>query len=146
MITTLPPDLAPLPIRNPDERAPGTEWMHGFVDEAIVAAMISAPFPARVAPVASDLALGACEEDFAGRAVPRSKPVIPCKAVEPGLEAPHAGGHRWWILGLAGGGCTLLFSFLLMTMAWPPVPVEPVQPRVAAPLPMENKSDQLAGR
>jgi hypothetical protein len=114
----------------------------GFVDEAVVLALLTGPVQARTLAGPDDLALPADDMDFAGwrlsnSFLPRSnRQPSPFTEVgeafgyraapptleepvwdEPGLGDPHRGTHRWWLAGLAGLLSTLLFSLLLLTLS-----------------------------
>lgn len=106
----------------------------GFVDEAVVMALMTGPLPSRSVAFPEDLALSADDLDFAGwrlsPTLPRVSEVtrdIPRRASppfieEPGIGAPHLGAHRWWLAGLAGVLSTLLFSVLLLNLSSRPGP------------------------
>lgn len=106
----------------------------GFVDDAVVLALVAGPVQPRVLADQRDLILPADDMDFAGwslsTALPlRSiqgptpfserldrQPALPTLE-EPGLGSPHQGNHRWWLAGLAGALSTLLFSLLLLSLS-----------------------------
>lgn len=106
----------------------------GFVDEAVVAALVTGPQSSRTQPYPDDLILSVDDMDFAGWQLSAATPfrgaevpprVIdaivrraapPC-ATEPGLGVPHLGSHRWWLAGLAGALSTMLFSVLLISLS-----------------------------
>lgn len=112
----------------------------GFVDDAVVMALLTGPVQPRTLANPNDLALPADDMDFAGWRLSKSLPersiqqVSPfsaaddlseppvCRAApptldEPGLGDPHRGTHRWWLAGLAGVLSTLLFSVLLLSLS-----------------------------
>jgi hypothetical protein len=115
----------------------------GFVDEAVVQALISGPRQWRSTACHEDLALAADDLDFAGWQLPATPPPraaeIPSQVIdastrraappvleESGIGEPHHGSHRWWLAGLAGAFSTMLFSLLLLTLSSrPPVLVDP---------------------
>ncbi len=143
-LTRLPADLEPLPVAPPEAGAAPIST--GFVDEAAVLALAAGPRVARHAPPLDGLILSADENDFAGWMLPvetRRGPATPPagraaapvpKAMEPGLDAPHHGGPRWWVAGLTGALCTMISSILLLSLAWrPAVAVEPAPARSSAP-------------
>lgn len=149
--------LSPLPVLRAEDEA-GSLLMEreGFVDEAIVAAMVFGPTStSRQVPHPQDLALAADDLDFAGwklsspppvrmvetkshSEVPRRRPAPPV-IEEPGLGVPHSGSHRWWLAGLAGVLSTMLFAVLLLHLSSRPgTRLEaffvPRPPAVSAPL------------
>ncbi len=106
----------------------------GFVDEAVVSALVSGPQSSRSLPYPDDLILSVDDMDFAGWQLAASPPVrsaevpphvidailrraAPPVVTEPGLGVPHLGSHRWWLAGLAGALSTMLFSVLLLSLA-----------------------------
>jgi hypothetical protein len=106
----------------------------GFIDEAVVLALVNSPRHLRSTAYPADLALAADDLDFAGWQLPSAAPVrgpeIPPQVIsaivrratpptleESGIGAPHRGSHRWWLAGLAGVLSTMLFSLLLMTLS-----------------------------
>ncbi len=128
--------LSPLPsIRANDE--PGSLLMEseGFVDEAVVKALMSGPDNSRRVAYPEDLALAAGDLDFAGWQLSPSVPVRRAAEVPPhvidaiirraappvfeesGIGTPHHGKHRWWLAGMAGVLSTMLFSVLLLTLS-----------------------------
>lgn len=136
-----PLHLSPFPSLRSDEVSsiPVIE-RDGFVDDAVVLALVAGPITHRVAPISAELALAADDMDFAGWSLPatpstpRAKPMplsssapLPRPAPpiqnEPGLDDPHRGNHRWWLAGLAGALSTLLFSLLLLSLAPRSTPV-----------------------
>ncbi len=134
-MTRLP--LNPLPsVRfDQDSSVPVVE-REGFVDDAVVLALVAGPPSAqRPLPQAAALALAADDMDFAGWCLPSAshpqsfalgpsplptstqRPAPPAQE-EPGLGEPHQGNrHRWWLAGLAGGISSLLFSLLLLSLS-----------------------------
>jgi len=131
-----PLQLSPLPTSRSDDDS-GSLLMEreGFVDEAVVAALVTRPLHAsRTMAYPEDLVLAADEMDFAGWSTfsgplqrgPEVPPQVieaivrraaPPQTEEPGLGQPHAGSPRWWLAGLAGILSTMLFSVLLMTLS-----------------------------
>lgn len=122
--------LSPLPsLRADDQSRSLLMEREGFVDEAVVLALMTSPLPIRSVAHLEDLALSSDDQDFAGwRLSPalqigtESAPAVPRRATppfiaEPGIGAPHLGGHRWWLAGLAGVLSTLLFSVLLLNLS-----------------------------
>ena len=106
----------------------------GFVDEAVVYALVSGPQSSRGMPYRGDLALAVDDMDFAGWQLSSSTPIrsaeVPPQVIdaivrraappviaEPGLGLPHRGSHRWWLAGLAGALSTMLFSVLLLSLS-----------------------------
>lgn len=102
----------------------------GFVDDEIIASLISSPAPSRTSPPSSDLILSSDENDFAGWSVSRTSPfrVIAEKQEmlnarplleesEPGIGEPHRGSHRWWIAAVTSMASALLFSLLFTSLA-----------------------------
>jgi len=126
----MPPlNLRPLPLHPAGEpsRAADEERGAGFVDDAVILAIVAGPPATRQGPLAANPALAASEMDFAGWRLPAAPPAAasqpgarraaPPAIEEPGIGEPHRGSHRWWLAGLAGATSTLLFSALLLTLA-----------------------------
>ncbi len=123
----IPLQMSPLPSPRPEAEAAPQPSREGFVDDEVVLALVAGT---RTAGNPTGLAL-AVDEDFAGWCLEtssfsyaRTKPVIPEEPrraappeLEPGIGAPHHGGHRWWMAGLAGALCTLLFSSLVLSLS-----------------------------
>lgn len=135
--------LSPLPSLRPEDES-GSLLMEreGFVDEAVVTALMAESPYIRSTGYPEDLALAADDMDFAGRMLsagpfrgstlaPQAPTVVTGRAEppvieEPGLGAPHYGSHRWWLAGLAGVLSTMLFSLLFITLsARPGSPLDP---------------------
>lgn len=131
-----PLQLSPIPSsRSEDESASLLMEREGFVDEAVVTALLTRPLHApRSTGHPEDLALAADDLDFAGwQTISRQdhrRSEVPPQVIdaivrraappvveEPGLGQPHAGSHRWWIAGLAGALSTMLFALLLVTLS-----------------------------
>lgn len=129
--------LSPLPSHRPsDESGSRNMEKEGFVDEAVVTALISAPHFGRSMAYPADLALAADDLDFAGWQLPATQAArlqateIPPEVInaivrraappliaESGIGTPHHGAHRWWLAGLAGVLSTMLFTLLLLTLS-----------------------------
>lgn len=119
--------LRPLPCQRTDEGIQNLAVERdGFVDDAVVFALMAGPVQQRHAADADQLVLSADDMDFAGWSLSpelRLEPLETRRAAppvledEPGLGEPHRGSHRWWIAGLAGAFSTLLFSMLLLTLS-----------------------------
>lgn len=126
--------LSPLPsTRTEDTTGSFIMERDGFVDEAVVSAMVTAPLrTSRNQPLHADLAL--CADDFAGWQFPVALARVALESTNPALEniarratapAPeedglgtaHQGSHRWWLAGLAGVLSTMLFSLLLISLS-----------------------------
>ena len=126
--------LSPLPSLRSD--APSESLLmerEGFVDEAVVKAIMSGQLTNRSVISPEFLALSSDDTDFAGWQLSPTLRVItdadggisrraspPCLAPfieEPGIGQPHLGAHRWWLAGLAGLLSTLLFSLLLLNLS-----------------------------
>lgn len=132
-----PLKLSPLPSTRPaDESRSLAMEREGFVDEAVVLALITGPSHPRRVSYPEDLALAADDLDFAGWQQPSAAPSRPRTAEVPphvidaivrraappvlqetGISPPHHGAHRWWLAGLAGVLATMLFSVLLLSLA-----------------------------
>lgn len=131
-----PLHLSPFPSLHPNEASSSMiPERDGFVDEAVVRALVSGPISHRQIPISAELALAADDLDFAGWCLPpnpssaQNKPqkISPPRPTPPaqnesGLGEPHTGNHRWWLAGLAGAFTTLLFSLLLLTLSARPLP------------------------
>jgi len=133
MIMTLPSNLAPMPIQPSDGEAMPAWCKSGeFVDESRLALLIGTPLCSRTIPMPDDLVLTADENDFAGWMLPTRTPPLTNPEAKPAalpretaatLEIPDEANHptsSWWICSSAGAFCTLLFAFLLLTLAWRP--------------------------
>jgi hypothetical protein len=130
-VDTFRMQLAPLPAdRSGSPAEYGAQPIQGFVDEEVIASLISRPSAGatRVAPSNTDLVLCSDPDDFAGWAIPATSPFraiaekqdrgepIPSVrsflAAEPGLGEPHRGNHRWWIAAAATAASSLIISLL----------------------------------
>ncbi len=134
--------LSPFPsLRTSDESGNLLMEREGFVDEAVVTALLRAPYGVRSVAVPTDLALAADDSDFAGWQLPTAftpspftsrmgaveaapalaatptRRAAPPMIEEPGIGTPHYGAHRWWLAGLAGVLSTMLFSVLLLALS-----------------------------
>lgn len=125
--------LAPIPVSRLDKNGvPSTLIPDGFVDDEVIADLLSVPESPRLAALHSDLVLSADENDFAGWSVQRNSPfrllaeqqeqplTPPCEEdeiTEPGLGLPHRGGHRWWIATVTGLSSALILSLLFGSLA-----------------------------
>lgn len=117
-------NLSPLPCARLSEetRSPSAEHQ-GFVDDAVVLALLTGPMESRPHEDLGTLALAANEMDFAGWRLPVGQPVQATQTtarrpvppeVEESITAPYHDRHRWWLAGLAGAMSTLLVSALLL--------------------------------
>lgn len=128
--------LSPLPRLNSDEDSREIEAQRdGFVDDAVIWALVAGPSASRPTGNAVDLALTADDMDFAGwslspslprhlvkAAVPAVRRPAPPELDEPGIGEPHSGSHRWWLAGLAGALSTMIFTLVLIALSnrpWP---------------------------
>jgi hypothetical protein len=128
--------ISPLPtLRANEESSQLLMEREGFVDEAVVAALRSAPLNStRAVGYPEDLALAADDLDFAGwqlaKPAATRRPEVPPQVIaaivrraappaplELGIGAPHQGNHRWWLAGLAGITSTILFAVLLFSLS-----------------------------
>jgi hypothetical protein len=121
-----PHKLSPLPSVIPAEDKPAAiRGECGFVDEAVVRALMAGPaFTPVLENERAKAAAKGTALDFAGWSLPTPAvvTVIPENArrpgppvlSEPGLGEPHRGPHRWWLAGMAGATCSLLFTVLLI--------------------------------
>ena len=128
----VPLQMKPLPSPRPDAEAAFRPSPGGFVDDEVVIALVAGRNSGGSPVDSRDLALAA-DEDFAGWCLETSSfpypqwkastPAEPRRAsppeldLEPGIGQPHHGAHRWWMAGLAGALCTLLFSSLVLSLA-----------------------------
>jgi hypothetical protein len=121
-----PLKLSPLPCAIPPEEIPSTIRSEcGFVDEAVVRALMAGPvFSPRLECERPEVAVKGTALDFAGWSLPTTpmaavapentrRPTPPVLA-EPGLGEPHRGPHRWWLAGMAGATCSFLFAMLIL--------------------------------
>ncbi|MDP3849959.1 MAG: hypothetical protein Q8Q59_05600 [Luteolibacter sp.] len=120
-------NLTPLPCeRFHGESTPPSHDRDGFVDDAVVRALITGPVQPRPQGFCKDLALLADDIDFAGWRLPGERPAPsdegnPRRAAPPAMEEPgigdaHRGSHRWWLAGMAGAMSTLVISALLFSL------------------------------
>lgn len=130
-----PLKLNPLPRFRSEAESPALQMeREGFVDEAVVSAMIArTPYVKRSVAYPEDLALAADDHDFAGWSLPSAIPLrekaVPSRApssvfhpapqhavAEPEEDQPHRANLLWWLAGLACllsaiFFCSVLFSF-----------------------------------
>lgn len=131
-----PLKLTPLPSMRPDDQ-PGqfAGGQDGFVDEAVVLALMAGPIPLRHTPPSGELVLTGDDMDYAGwclkDALPAHAPEIarplalettprrpaPPTLGEPGIGEPHSGSHRWWLAGFAGVLSTVVVTVLLHSLS-----------------------------
>lgn len=127
--------LSPLPSARTEEESNLLQMeREGFVDEAVVAALVSGPRYQRSTACPEDLALAVDDMDFAGWQLSQEMPPrgaeVPPQVIEaivrratppairePGIGSPHRGKHRWWLAGLAGIFSTLLVALLLINLS-----------------------------
>lgn len=123
-----PLKLSPLPCAIPAEENPSVIRDEcGFVDEAIVRALMAGPgFSPQFENRFLESTPGGNALDFAGWCLPTpaaaaiipestrrpSPPVL----TEPAWVKPHLGPHRGWLAGMAGATCSLLFAALLIQL------------------------------
>jgi hypothetical protein len=130
-----PLSLSPLPtLRSDDESDRHLMEREGFVDEAVVAALVKGNPPSRSAACPDDLALAADDFDFAGWRLSKAEtvrsPEVPPQVIDAIVRraAPPVVGrsrpesepqakYRWWFVGSAGVIASLLFSILLLTLS-----------------------------
>jgi len=128
-----PLNLNPLPSPRSEEESLNRKMeREGFVDEAVITAMIARPYARRSVACPDDLALAADDQDFASWshapaaplrvAEPVSQPEpapaeisplvfrapAPAKAEQQEVQPQQRGSHLWWIAGLA---CVLSLAF-----------------------------------
>jgi hypothetical protein len=125
--------MTPLPSARKETEVAPKPPRGSFVDDEVVMALVAGRNCGRDAADSTGLAL-AVDEDFAGWCLetssfsyPRRKVVVPVAQsvprraappeLEPGLGEPHLGAHRWWMAGMAGALCALLFSTLVFSLA-----------------------------
>jgi hypothetical protein len=123
-----PLKLSPLPCAIPAEENPAViRGECGFVDEAVVRALMAGPvFTPKLENARVEVAAKGNALDFAGWCLPapaaaalvpdHTRHPDPPVLGEPGLGEPHRGPHRWWLAGMAGATCSLLFSALLIQL------------------------------
>ncbi|MBC8126303.1 MAG: hypothetical protein H8M99_04045 [Gloeobacteraceae cyanobacterium ES-bin-144] len=128
-------NLSMLPIQRYDDASGISEFeQSGFVDDAVVMALVAGPLVDRSLASSCELVLSADDLDFAGWSTPKSLPIPAIRSLhtscdsnprrpappaleESGIGEPHRGGHRWWLAGIAGALSTLIFSALLFTLS-----------------------------
>lgn len=134
--------LTPMPFENSAEaRGYRRVRNEGFVDEAVVLAVIAQGPYERIFVKSEDMVLASNENDFAGWALPVASPFrdfldieTPAPAAaeiklpgtpsldgmrkfyEPGLSEPHQGKHRWWLIGLSGALTCSILSLTLLNL------------------------------
>jgi hypothetical protein len=127
--------LTVLPSSRPDQDTDSSVMeREGFVDDAVVLALVAGPVQPRLLADPRELILPADDMDFAGWSLSSALPLRSIQGPtpfselldrqpalptldEPGIGAPHHGTHRWWLAGLAGALSTLLFSVLLLSLS-----------------------------
>ncbi len=126
--------LAPIPVSRMDNAGEHhVSVPDDFVDDDVIASLLSTPSVQRASSVHSDLVLSSDDDDFAGWAVQRRSPFriiaeqqeraalpetpIETDFSEPGLGRPHRGGHRWWIATATGISSALILSLLFSNLA-----------------------------
>lgn len=150
--------VSPLPALRADpesDRLPMER--EGFVDEAVVTALVNGGSYSRSAVYPDDLALAADDSDFAGwrlsKAVtmrsaegpPQMIEAVVRRAAPPVVAEPgpaHQASHRDWLARLAGAISTLLFSVLAFTSSprpgWPfETPLSPEMLTAAKPVALQ---------
>ncbi len=157
--------LSPIPSTRIEEDSSSLRMeREGFVDEAVVAAMVSGPRSSRSAPCPGDLALAVDDMDFAGwqlspEPITRG-PEVPPQVIDaivrratpptlrkPGTVSPRRESHRWWLAGLAGVFCSILVALLLMSLSSRPSASRPstsVEPAAVQATAAEPASANLA--
>jgi hypothetical protein len=128
-----PLTLNPLPgLRSGDDFSSAQMEREGFVDEAVVTAMLARPYMKRSVAYPEDLALAADDQDFAGWSLPTpttfrdtgfpsqaasviAQPVAAPAAAEPEEDQPQSGNLLWWLAGLACVLSVVFFSAVLFT-------------------------------
>lgn len=129
-----PVNLNPLPSRRTQEDSNALKMeREGFVDEAVVLALVNSPRHTRSNPYPADLALAADDLDFAGWQVtsagPARRPEVPPQVISaiirraspPALEESKSSGHpdsshHWWMAGLVGIVSAVLLSVLCIAL------------------------------
>lgn len=133
-----PLSLAPLPTTRADEDSiPWKNGQVGFVDDAVVARLLSPVGASRRGSCPEDLVLAADDMDFAGwQLAPAPSPsafrgtddiietpplsfrrATPPAAMESGTGSLNGSSHRWWLAGLAGVLAALLVTLLLLVLS-----------------------------
>lgn len=127
-------NLSPLPSHRAGDESEALKMeREGFVDDAVVLALVNSPRHFRSNAYPADLALAADDLDFAGWQISPSVPVrapevppqvisaIVRRASPPTLEKPETStpcelSRSGWVAGLVGILSTLLFSGLFATL------------------------------
>ncbi len=125
------PRLSPLPAHRADDQSTLLLMeREGFVDEAVVTALVTSSHLGRSVADPDDLALAADDLDFAGWRLSKSVTVrtaevppqvidaIVRRALPPVIGDPHPGSrhsasHRWWLTAFAG---VLLFPAVMLLL------------------------------
>jgi hypothetical protein len=123
-----------------DDEDPSPDSQLGFVDDAVIARLLSQAGASRVGTSPEDLVLAADDMDFAGwrlapgpsvfRGTEDNVEVPPLsfrRATPPaihqaGIDVPQGAIHRWWLAGLAGVLATLIITLLLLILSSRPEP------------------------
>lgn len=127
-------NLSPLPCtRLPEETCQTPADLQGFVDDAVVLALLTGTTDSGPHGNSGALALAASETDFAGWSLTSALPArsigttarrpAPPELAKPGMGEPQC----WWLAGLAGAISTFLVSALLIPLS-----------RHATPIPENN--------
>jgi hypothetical protein len=126
--------LTPLPTNRALEDSGALKMeREGFVDEAVVLALVNSPRHFRSNAYPADLALAADDLDFAGWQLPTPPsfrgPEIPPQVIsaivrraspptlaDDQIGPAHRDTHRWWMAGVVGILATMLLAILLLTL------------------------------
>jgi hypothetical protein len=123
-------NLSPLPCTPPPEETRQTPAnLQGFVDDAVVLALLTGSADSGAHGASGALALAADEMDFAGWSLPSAQPSrrirtvarrpAPPELEKPGMDEPH----RWWLAGLTGAISSFLISALLVSLSRHATPI-----------------------
>ncbi len=137
----------------------------GFIDESLVLAVIAKGPYERTYVKAEDMVLSSSVDDYAGWALPVASPFrdlarlevsapqgesVPLRQPaapslegvrrisEEGLEEPHQGSHRWWLLGVSGAMTCMILSLTLLSLAQR----TEIEKSIAGYIPMPPKMEQ----
>lgn len=157
-----PLTLNPLPgLRSGDDFTSAQMEREGFVDEAVVTAMLARPYMKRSVAYPEDLALAADDQDFAGWSLPTTAPFrdtgFPSRAAsavvhpvaapataEPEEDQPQSGNLLWWLAGLACVLSVIFFSAVLFSFT--PQSEAPSIKKGSPPAPAIQKEEASALR
>ena len=135
-MNTLP--LAPLPSETSKERRTHRHAVgEGFVDEQVVSSVIARGAYERICVQPEGMVLSTSGDDYAGWVIPvvspfRAMATEPSSSatasrlpgsptlrrdMDPGIDEPYQGGHRWWLFGMSGAMTSGIMALTIFSLA-----------------------------